>query len=63
MVTHVTDMGTQIYAEPNRRAKIVAALLVCEGWIQEVVPLRRKDGGASTVTMKGRKLLDALKGK
>lgn len=37
MVTAVTDMGAQIYAEPNRRAKIVTTLLACDGLIQEVV--------------------------
>ena len=59
MLTNITDLGTQLYTEPNRRSQIIAAMLACDGWIREVVPLRRKDGGVSTVIMKGHKLLDA----
>ena len=59
LVTAVTNMGAQIYAEPNSRSKIIAALLACDDWIQEVIPLRHKDGDVITVTMKSHKLLDA----
>jgi PAS domain S-box-containing protein len=59
LVAGVTDLGAQLYAEPNRRPKVIADLLACDGWIQEVIPMRRKDGGIITVAMKGRKLLDA----
>jgi PAS domain S-box-containing protein len=59
LVASVTDLGAHVYAEPNRRQEVIAALLACDGWIQEVIPMRRKDGGIITVAMKGRKLLDA----
>jgi PAS domain S-box-containing protein len=59
LVANVTELGAQVYAEPNRRPQVIAALLACDGWIREVIPMRRKDGGIITVAMKGRKLLDA----
>ena len=56
LVTCVTDLGTQVYAEPHRRAEIVGAMLARGGWVHEEVPLRRKDGTLITVLMKGRKV-------
>ncbi len=56
MVISVTDLGSQVYAEPHRRAEIVAAMLVPGGWLHEEVSMQRKDGSLITVLMKGRKI-------
>ncbi len=62
LVESVTDLGSQIYAEPHRRAEIVSAMLARGGWLHEEVPMRRKDGALITVLMKGRKISGADNG-
>jgi len=59
MISEITDMRTQLYVDPERRPGILAAIERTEGWIQEEVELRRKDGGVVQVEMKGRRVLRA----
>ena len=51
LVSAVTDMRTQMYVDPLKRPEVMAALEKAEGWIQEVVEFRRKDGGVVPVEM------------
>jgi PAS domain S-box-containing protein len=58
LLAAVTDLGTQVYADPDGRSKVIAEILASDGWVQAVIRARRKDGGLITVAMKGRKRLD-----
>lgn len=58
LLATVTDLSTQVYAEPDGRSKVIAGILASDGWVQAVILARRKDGGLITLAMKGRKRLD-----
>ena len=59
LITATTDMTTQIYADPEKRPQIMAALMEQGGWVHyEDVIWRRKDGRLITVDMSGRQVLD-----
>ena len=53
------DLGALIRTEPNGRPMIIDPLAAGDGWVRDVIPLRRKDGAVITVAMKSRKLFDA----
>ena len=60
LISSVTHMGHQIYADPHLRAGIIDEMMKTDGWVhRDSVAWRRKDGGIITVNMLGRKVLDA----
>ncbi len=60
LISAVTHMGRQIYADSRLRADIIADMMKTDGWVhRDSVVWRRKDGGLITVNMLGRKVLDA----
>ena len=59
LVAAITDMRTQMYADPLKRPEIMAALERADGWLEVEVDLRGKDGASVPVEMKGRRVLRA----
>ena len=60
LISSVTHMGHQIYADPHLRAGIMDEMMKTDGWVhRDSVVWRRKDGGLITLNMTGRKVLDA----
>ncbi len=59
LIAATTDMTTQIYADPNLRPQIMAALMKTDDWVHyDEVVWRRKDQRLITVSMSGRKVRD-----
>lgn len=45
LIRETTDMGTQVYADPEVRPRVLDALLAAEGWVPyDEVRWRRKAG-------------------
>ena len=60
LTTAIADMTTQLYADPELRPRIMAALLDTDGWVHyDDVVWRCKDNRLIRVDMTGRKVLDA----
>ena len=63
LIASTTDMGLQIYEDPELREQILAELMETDGWVHRgAVPWRRKDGGILTINLTGRKVLDSSGG-
>jgi PAS domain S-box-containing protein len=59
LVERISDMTTQIYADPNLRIDQMEKLMKTDGWVhREDVMWRRKDGNLINVDMTGRKVLN-----
>ena len=60
LMSSITHMGRQLYADPRLRAAIIDDMMKTNGWVhRDSVTWRRKDGELIIVNMMGRKVLDA----
>ena len=60
VITDITDMRTQIYADLEMRQKIINAMKQTDGWVHfDRVMWRRKDNRLITVDMTGREVLNS----
>ncbi len=53
----VTDLGTQVYADPEKRGQLLVKVLTQDGWMHEEALWQRKDGDLITVDMTIRKVV------
>ncbi len=57
LIEHISDMGSQIYCDPDDRIEIVSAMQHQDKWVFKESNFRRRDGVVITVTIKGRKVI------